>query len=122
MIEIADAVQYKFPNGIVQIFWIQNGENNCGYEILLELKKENNQHELLGKWSFGHEVWSSNVWDQWGVYIEKRIKELEEDQESLDEFIDELGGIDCRYMLFNHVEPYNHLEDLEVIKQLIAEL
>ncbi|MED4587668.1 hypothetical protein [Priestia flexa] len=115
--------EYEFRCGLVTLFWDEGEKEECGYEIQLELRKTNGQYEGLGGWSFGYEDWSQEIWKKWGEYIEKRLKEIDGCQQSLDAFIDELGDVDCCYKLYN--EDYQkddfieHLKDIEIILQLV---
>ncbi|MGZ9869584.1 hypothetical protein ACU3L3_14290 [Priestia endophytica] len=113
--------KYRFPEGILSIFWDKGGEDH-GYEIELEIKTLDGECFGLGCWTFGYEEWSYEVWNKWGDYIDKRVKEIEGDQESFNDLIDELGGIDCFYWEEKENSfGQDHLADLEVIKILIKE-
>ncbi|MBT2281654.1 hypothetical protein J7E51_27760 [Priestia megaterium] len=118
--------KYEFPCGIITLFWDEGEEEECGYEIQLELQKTNGEYEGLGGWSFGYEDWSYRVWAKWGVYIDQRITKMKGNQDSIDAFVDELGNIDCCYKLYNEDyrkdEFIEHLKDIEVIQQLILNI
>lgn len=117
--------RYEFPEGTFYILWDVGEETEYGYEIQLDFADNEGNLDGVGCWTFGYENWSRDVWLSWGGYIEELVMKMEGDQEALDLLLDDLDALDCCYLSYQPDEEVddtmNHLEDLELIKLLIAE-
>jgi hypothetical protein len=117
--------RYEFPEGTLYILWDVGEENEYGYEIQLDFWDKEGNLDGAGCWTFGYEIWSRDVWENWGAYIEQRISEIEGNQKALELILDDLQAVDCEYILYQSEEwlypGQEHLKDLDLVKILIEE-
>lgn len=111
------------PEKIVFIYGeVGDGDNGAidetyGLEVVVDEYNEVNGVQFgINSFGFGYEGWSRDVWENWGGYVIMKAHQFPKTAEGFEQFFEWACSIDCLY-----TRDENHLKDLDVIKELLAE-